>query len=127
MLNPLLIAGLGNGLVAVFTKLLEKGIIDPALTKGLEPFTGWLTHGYDDAKGQQSLQKAFAQALKHIGAPVEDEDEWLAWAEQTGVDHLLAPNAHDLRQQVATRRIGGGFALAIHATCVDNICFWIGD
>ena len=47
----------------VAEKLAEKAIIDPALEKGFEPFTKWLTKDYDAAKSAQELRKKFDIAL----------------------------------------------------------------
>ncbi len=59
----LIASSLGPALVAVFTKLAEKGVIDPALEKGLEPFRNWLTRGYDGKKDEARLTKALQAAL----------------------------------------------------------------
>jgi hypothetical protein len=71
-MDPVTLALLGAGLVAALTKLLEKGVIDPALDKGLEPVRQWLTRGYDKAKDEARLkaivQKAVAQAAQTFNA-----------------------------------------------------------
>jgi formylglycine-generating enzyme required for sulfatase activity len=59
----LIVSALGPALVAVFTKLAEKGAIDPALEKGLEPFRNLLTRGYDKRKDEARLTKALQAAL----------------------------------------------------------------
>jgi formylglycine-generating enzyme required for sulfatase activity len=59
----LIASALGPALVAVLAKLAEKGLVDPALEKGLEPFRDWLTRGYDGKKDEARLAKALQAAL----------------------------------------------------------------
>ncbi len=59
----LIVSALGPALVTVFTKLAEKGLVDPALEKGLEPFRNLLTRGYDQKKDEARLTKALQAAL----------------------------------------------------------------
>ncbi|MBI3242718.1 MAG: SUMF1/EgtB/PvdO family nonheme iron enzyme [Chloroflexi bacterium] len=65
----------GPALVTVFTKLAEKGVIDPALEKGLEPFRDWLTGGYNVKKDEARLAKALQAAL-----PADEKDTRLFFA-----------------------------------------------
>jgi formylglycine-generating enzyme required for sulfatase activity len=96
-----MIAGLGTSLFAAASRLAEEAVVKPALKKGLEPFQDWLTSGYDKAKKERDLNKVFKASLKRVDAPVDDEDEWLAWAKRCGLDRLTAKNANELRQQFA--------------------------
>jgi formylglycine-generating enzyme required for sulfatase activity len=81
--------------------LVEKGIIDPALEKGLTPLSEWLTRGYDQKKAELELQKAFYDAIKLSGAPVNDDDALINWLKEVGLSRLQANNNHSLRRLVA--------------------------
>ena len=67
ILEAAFIAALGQGLVKALEKLLEKGLIDPALETGTESFSRWLTHWYRDEdtrrKTVEALRKAVLSAL----------------------------------------------------------------
>ena len=54
---------LAIALLEVAKKLAEKGIIDPALEAGLEPFKQKLTGFYRAKKSEQELHAAFLVAL----------------------------------------------------------------
>ncbi len=62
----MLAAMLGPALFKAFEKVLEKGVVDPALEKGLEPFQKWLTGGYDRAKDAEALRGAVGAALDDL-------------------------------------------------------------
>ena len=67
-MDPATLALLASELITVLTKLLEKGVVDPALEKGLEPLRQRLTRPYDKAKDEAALRKAVeAAALKAGG------------------------------------------------------------
>jgi formylglycine-generating enzyme required for sulfatase activity len=63
----LLVSGLGAGLGAAFTKLLDKGLIDPALDTGLEALREWLKRGYNQKKDEAGLRKAVEAAIQPTG------------------------------------------------------------
>jgi formylglycine-generating enzyme required for sulfatase activity len=93
-------------LVEVAKKLAEKAIVEPTLEKGLEPFTGWLTGGFDAKKADTDLQKAFKSATQEIGAPADEEDNLANWLKGVGLDRLQAPKNDALRRQVALALVG---------------------
>ena len=71
-------SALGSGLITAITKLLEKGVVDPALEKGLEPLTELLTRGYDQKKDETRLRKAIEIAMvKTTGA--KTSNDWAAY------------------------------------------------
>ena len=63
-MDSITITLLGSALLGVASKLLEKGIVDPALESGLEPLKNWLTNGYNKKKAEKVLQDAFIEASK---------------------------------------------------------------
>ena len=97
---------LAIALLEVAKKLAEKGIIDPALEAGLEPFKQKLTGFYRAKKSEQELHAAFLVALKSIAAPVEQADELTLWLRAQGLDRLQAANNAALRQEVALALVG---------------------
>jgi len=62
-----LAVALGPALFTAFEKLLEKGVIDPALEKGLEPLREWLTRPYDKKKEAAKLRAAVEAAARQAG------------------------------------------------------------
>ncbi|MGQ0603103.1 MAG: NACHT domain-containing protein, partial [Anaerolineales bacterium] len=62
-MDPITLVMLGLGLYKAFEKLLEKGVIDPALEKGLEPLKKWLTAGYDKKQAEAELREPMQDAL----------------------------------------------------------------
>ncbi len=100
-MDPILISLLGSALFGVASKLAEKGVVDPALESGLEPFKKWLTAGYQKKKAEKALQEAFEAALKWIDVPVDDENKLASDLEELGLMRLQAEKATLLRQQVA--------------------------
>ncbi|MCI0519696.1 MAG: NACHT domain-containing protein, partial [Chloroflexi bacterium] len=100
-MEPLFIPAIANALLAVANKLAEKAVIDPALEKGLEPFKAWLTRDYDRKKADAELRKAFAAAIKPMGAAVKDDDQLIQWLKKFGLERLQAENNEALRRQVA--------------------------
>jgi formylglycine-generating enzyme required for sulfatase activity len=67
ILEAAFIAALGQGLVKALEKLIEKGVIDPALEKGTLPLSRWITHWYENEETRketrESLRKAVNAAL----------------------------------------------------------------
>ena len=99
-MDALIASGIASALITVATKLAEKGVIDPALEGGLEPFKKWLTGGYEKKKAEKALQKSFTEAVKKLEAP-DDKDELSAFLKNLGLDRLQANKNHALREQFA--------------------------
>ncbi len=99
-MEPISTALLATALVEV-GKEFGKATAKPALEKGLEPFTNWLTSGYDAKKADAELQKAFTAAIQQIGGPVKDKDALANWLKGVGLDRLQAKKNEALRRQVA--------------------------
>ena len=106
-MDPIFLTGLSAALLAVANKLAEKAIIDPSLEKGLEPFTSWLTKGYDKAKSDKILYNSFISALGKIDGPINDSSEVVSWVKKVGLDRLQIPKNKALREE---------FALAVVST-----------
>ncbi len=96
---------LAAALFEAANKIVEKGIVDPALENGLAPFSDWITSGYDRKKAELELQKAFSEAIKAAGAPSNDED-LMNWLTGVGLDRLQSDKNDILRQKVAQAIIG---------------------
>jgi len=103
-MDPITIAiatALAQGLVQVGGKLLEKGVVEPAL----EPATGELKRlvqrGPQSAKTDKALLNAVQTALAEAGAPTEDEDDLRRWLKAVSLDRLTAEKNEALRRQVA--------------------------
>ena len=103
-MDPITIAiavALAQGLVQVGSKLLEKGVVEPAL----EPATGGLKRlvqrGYQNAKADTALLNAVQAALAEAGAPADDEDDLRRWLKAVSLDRLTAGRNDALRRQVA--------------------------
>ncbi len=62
----LIIAGLGQGLVKALEKLLEKGVVDPALERGLGPLRSLITRGYDEVKDEEDLRHVLIDTLDEL-------------------------------------------------------------
>ncbi len=86
--------------------LVEKGVVDPALEKGLEPVKSWLTKGYDAKKADKELLTAFTEVIKSGNPSTESEEQVLVWLKNKGFDRLQSPKNHALRKQVAHSLIG---------------------
>lgn len=82
-------------------KIAEKGIVDPALEKGLEPLRNWLTKKYDAKKADKDLRSAFAEVIKESGSSVESDEDLAGWLKNVGLDRLQATKNEALRKQVA--------------------------
>jgi len=68
-----LAAGLAPALIKVIETLGEKTVIEPALKKGLGPFSEWLTSKYDQAKAEKDLHKALLNALDDLRAELDTD------------------------------------------------------
>jgi hypothetical protein len=102
-MDPITIAiavALAQGLVQVGGKLLEEGVVEPAL----EPTTGKLKQlvqrGYQGAKEDQALLNGVQTAFREIGAP-EEEDDVRQYLLNLGFDQLQAEGNAPLRQELA--------------------------
>ena len=105
-MDVLIASGIANALIAVATKLAEKGIIDPALESGLGPFKKWLTGGYEKKKAEKALQKSFSEAIKKLDAPIKDKNELSTFLTGLGLDRLQAGKNNALREQFAQAVLG---------------------
>jgi len=105
-MDILIASGIASALIAVANKLAEKGIVDPALESGLEPFKKWLTGGYEKKKAEKVLQKSFAEAIKKLDPPLKDKDELSSFLTNLGLDRLQAGGNHALREQFAQAVLG---------------------
>jgi formylglycine-generating enzyme required for sulfatase activity len=100
-MDALIASGIASALIAVATKLAEKGMVDPALESGLEPFKKWLTSGYEKKKAEKALQKAFTEAIKKLDAPVKAKEDLAGFLANLGLDRLQTDKNHALREQFA--------------------------
>ena len=105
-MDVLIASGIASALIAVANKLAEKGIIDPALESGFEPFRKWLTGGYEKKKAEKALQNSFIVAIKKLDAPTKDKDELSNFLRNLGLDRLQANKNHALREQFAQAVLG---------------------
>jgi formylglycine-generating enzyme required for sulfatase activity len=101
----LLAVGLGAGLIEV-SKTIGDLVVDPLLEPAKEQFKEWAQRHYRALEKDKKLQDAFQRALKKMGAPVEDENELVAWAKRNRLDHLQARGSAALRRQVALAVLG---------------------
>lgn len=104
-MEPLSTALLATALFEAGKKLADKGLVDPALEKGLENFKSWLTSGYDAKKADADLRKSFSAVIADLSGSEKDDDEIVAWLKGVGLDRLQAPRNEALRKQVATALI----------------------
>jgi hypothetical protein len=79
MLDPVLIAALGTGLVVAMTKLVDEGVAEPLAEKGFESLVKLITRKYDQAKDQENLRRAFGKALDKTVQPLPDGDATRLW------------------------------------------------
>jgi len=100
-MDALIASGLASALITVATKLAEKGVIDPALESGFEPFRKWLTGGYQSKKAEKSLQKAFTDAIKKLDSQNRDEDDLARYLTGLGLHRLQVEKSSALREQFA--------------------------
>ncbi len=97
----LLGVALANGLVQVGSKLVEKGVVEPALEPATERLKKWLQRGYKRAEKDKGLLGAVRDALKEAGAPAEDDDAFERWFKGLALYHLTDERNDGLRRQVA--------------------------
>jgi predicted NACHT family NTPase/formylglycine-generating enzyme required for sulfatase activity len=97
---------LATALFEVTKKLAEKGIIDPALEKGLEPFRNKLTGFYDSKRSDEDLRKVFTDVIQKMGASAKDKDQLSSWLKNVGLDRLQSEKNAALRRQMALALIG---------------------
>jgi formylglycine-generating enzyme required for sulfatase activity len=62
----LLVSALGPGLVKVLEKILEKGIIEPAVELGMKPLRDWAQRGYDESRDGKLLRSAVMDSLAEL-------------------------------------------------------------
>ncbi|MGH2524930.1 MAG: hypothetical protein ACRDH2_20675, partial [Anaerolineales bacterium] len=105
-MDPLFVAALGTGLVTALTKLLEKGVVDPALDKGLEPLREWLTGGYNKKKDEARLRQAVEAALKETTG-VPNADDWAGYRWVLALDSIKANPNLAARVAAATLEMPG--------------------
>lgn len=87
-------------------KIVEAGIVDPALEKGMEPLSKWLTGRFDRKKAEEQLQSAFIDAIKKTQISTENKDDLSDWLKVVGLLKLQAENNHNLRMLVSQTIIG---------------------
>ncbi|MBN1956257.1 MAG: SUMF1/EgtB/PvdO family nonheme iron enzyme, partial [Anaerolineae bacterium] len=97
----LLAVALAQGLTQVGAKLVEKGVVEPALGPATEQLKSWLQKPYKRAEKDEALQKAVRAAVEAAGAPTGEADDIVRWLHQVGLDRLTAEKNDALRRQVA--------------------------
>ena len=97
----LLAIALTTGLIQVGDKLLEKGIIEPALKPATDLLEKWVQKPHRRAEKDQALLKAVQSALEQAGVPTDDPDQVTRWLKRVGLDRLAAERNGPLRRQVA--------------------------
>jgi formylglycine-generating enzyme required for sulfatase activity len=97
----LIAVALAQGLVQVGEKLLEKGVVEPALEPATEELKRLVQRGYQKAKKDRALLNAVEAALTEAGAPADDEDDLRRWLKAVSLDRLTAGRSDALRRQVA--------------------------
>ena len=60
-------SALGTGLITATNKILEKGVIDPALEKGLESLRKLVSRGYEKKRDEEKLRNALEAAIAKTG------------------------------------------------------------
>ena len=104
MMDPITVAiatALAQGLVQVGKKLLDKGVLEPALEPASGKLKGLVQRGYRGAEKDKALLKAVQTALAEAGAPIDDEDDLRRWLRAVSLDRLTAGKNDALRRQVA--------------------------
>jgi hypothetical protein len=102
-MDPITVAiavALAQGLVQVGGKLLEKGVVEPALEPATEGLKRLVQRGYQDAEEDKALLSAVQTAFREIGAPKE-EDDVRRYLLNLGFDRLQAEGDAPLRQELA--------------------------
>lgn len=101
-MDPITIAiatAIGGSLVQVGGKLVEKGVVEPALKPASDKLARLIGRGYDKAADDIALQKAVEKALASIGVPVGTSDVE-QYAINLGFDQLRATPNESLRQEI---------------------------
>ncbi len=94
-------AALAQGLYQVGQKLLEKGVVEPALEPATSRLKKWVTGPYARKEKDQALLNAVQAALKETGVPVDDEDSLAQWGRDTALWRLQEGDNAALRRQIA--------------------------
>jgi formylglycine-generating enzyme required for sulfatase activity len=97
----MLSAALGQGLVLVGKKLVEKGVIEPGLEPATGPMKAWIRRAYGRAAEDPALRRAVQSALEEAGVDTDDPDAVSGWLKRVGLDRLEAKGNDALRRQVA--------------------------
>ncbi len=97
----LLTQALIGGLLQVASKLLEKGILDPALEPLAEPLKERIQRGPRQVAQNRAMLKATQAALAEAGVPTDDPDQVTRWLKRVGLDRLGAKQNDALRRHVA--------------------------
>jgi formylglycine-generating enzyme required for sulfatase activity len=92
---------LAGGLVQVGGKLIDKGVVEPALEPATDRLKKLVQRGYRQAKDDEALLKAVQIALAQAGAPADDEDALVRWLKGVGLERLTSQRNDALRRQVA--------------------------
>ena len=93
-------SALGVGLAQVANKLVEKGVVEPALQPATEWLAGFTKRHHEQAKEDEALQNAVQKALLAIGAP-EGSDALEQYVLHFGFDKLQAEGNSELREEMA--------------------------
>ncbi len=101
----ILAVGLSAGLAQVANKLGEL-VVEPSLGPAKELLKKRLQRGFRQAEKDQALRNVVRESLKEAGAPVDDEDDLLAYLRGSALDRLGAEKNDPLRRQVARAVLG---------------------
>jgi len=87
-MDPLLIVGLGIGLVNAINEIAKIGVYEPALERGLEGLRNWVRRGYDEKQDAEELRRSIGKALDELKKryPVDDPQRLLAVLKLTGLN-----------------------------------------
>jgi hypothetical protein len=91
---------LAGGLVQVGGKLIDKGVVEPALEPATDRLKKLVQRGYRKAEQDEALLNAVQTAFREIGAP-EEEDAVRRYLLNLGFDRLQAEGDTPLRQDLA--------------------------
>jgi formylglycine-generating enzyme required for sulfatase activity len=108
-MEPILVAiagALAGGLAQVGGKLIDKGVLEPALEPASQRLKEWVERGYYAARQDAALLKAVQAALAEVGVPTEDEDALRRWLKGVGLERLTGERNAPLRRQVARAVLG---------------------
>lgn len=102
-MDPITIAiamALAGGLGQVGGKLLEKGVVEPALEPASDKLKSWLQRPYQKTEEDRALLGAIQTAFQQIGLP-EEESKARQYLLNLGFDQLQAKDNAPLRQEFA--------------------------